>query len=107
MLSFARRSSQVETDVRDAPIKRSGEQVVLVTGGASGIGRELCLAFARNSARIGLIDRDQTKLQTLAGIPRQSGVPCASTYFRRAGSFAEGSAALHPPALPRSAQPDK
>jgi short-subunit dehydrogenase len=74
MLSFARRSSEVETDVRGQP----AEQVVLVTGGASGIGREVCLAFARNGARIGLIDRDQTKLQTLAEILRQSGVPCAT-----------------------------
>jgi short-subunit dehydrogenase len=54
------------------------KQVVLVTGGASGIGRELCLSFARHGASIGLIDRDESKLDTLAGSLRQSGVQCAT-----------------------------
>ncbi len=54
------------------------DQVVLVTGGASGIGRELCLSFARRGAKIGLIDRDEDKLEALAGSLRQSGVSCAT-----------------------------
>jgi short-subunit dehydrogenase len=53
-------------------------QVVLVTGGASGIGRELCLSFARHGSSIGLIDRDRSKLEMLAGSLRQAGVRCAT-----------------------------
>ena len=57
---------------------RFGEQVVLVTGGASGIGRELGLAFARHGAKVGLIDRDQSNLETFANSLRQSGMHCAT-----------------------------
>lgn len=64
--------------MRGTSSKRLGKRVVLVTGGASGIGRELCLAFARHGARIGLIDRDQDKLEALAELLRQSGVICAT-----------------------------
>ncbi len=58
--------------------KRLAGRSVLVTGGASGIGRELCLAFARGGARIGLIDRDQSGLEALAEALRRSGVACAT-----------------------------
>jgi len=64
--------------VRDTSNKRLSEQVVLVTGGASGIGRELCLAFARYGARIGLIDRETSNLEAFAETLRQSGASCAT-----------------------------
>jgi short-subunit dehydrogenase len=64
--------------VRGTSNKRLSEQVVLVTGGASGIGRELCLAFARHGARIGLIDREKSNLEAFAETLRQSGVSCAT-----------------------------
>ena len=40
---------------------RSTEQVVIISGAASGIGLELCRLFARRGASVGLIDRDKTK----------------------------------------------
>ncbi|MGZ5917303.1 MAG: SDR family NAD(P)-dependent oxidoreductase [Methyloceanibacter sp.] len=63
--------------MRGTSNKRLSEQVVLVTGGASGIGRQLCLAFARYGARIGLIDREKSNLEAFAETLRQSGVSCA------------------------------
>ncbi|MGB6949933.1 MAG: SDR family NAD(P)-dependent oxidoreductase [Methyloceanibacter sp.] len=57
---------------------RSSEQVILVTGAASGIGQELCRLFARNGARVGLIDRDEGKLEAFAHELRQAGVHCAT-----------------------------
>ena len=47
---------------------RSSEQVVIISGAASGIGRELCRLFARRGASIGLIDCDKTKLEEFATI---------------------------------------
>jgi 3-oxoacyl-[acyl-carrier protein] reductase len=38
---------------------------VIVTGAASGIGRGICERSSREGARLGLIDRDQTKLEEL------------------------------------------
>ena len=57
---------------------QSTEQVIVVTGAASGIGQELCRLFARRGARIGLLDREQSKLDTFADELRQAGVPCAA-----------------------------
>ncbi len=37
---------------------RSTEQVVIISGAASGIGLELCRLFARRGASVGLMDRD-------------------------------------------------
>jgi short-subunit dehydrogenase len=51
------------------------DQVVVVTGAASGIGQELCRLFARRSAKIGLIDRDKSKLDAFADELRRDGVP--------------------------------
>lgn len=52
------------------------ERVVVVTGAASGIGREICRLFARRGARIGLIDREQAGLDAVADELCQAGVHC-------------------------------
>lgn len=77
MLKLTPHASKAETGAGGTSAKRPREQVILVTGGASGIGRELCLLLARHGARIGLIDRDSGKLEAFAETMRQSGVPCA------------------------------
>lgn len=53
-------------------------QVILITGAASGIGQELCRLFGRRGARIGLVDREKSKLEAFADELRQAGVPCAA-----------------------------
>jgi short-subunit dehydrogenase len=78
MLKLRSRTSRASTDGKAPSAGRFGKRVVLVTGAASGIGRELCLSFARHGAKIGLIDRDESKLQALAASLRQSGVACAT-----------------------------
>ena len=46
---------------------RYGGQVVVVTGGGSGIGRDLALGFARDGARVATLDRDRSAgLETAA-----------------------------------------
>src|SRR5262245_37935644 len=57
---------------------QTGGQVVLVTGAASGIERELCRLFSRRRAKIGLIDCDKSKLEAFADELHQAGVPCAA-----------------------------
>jgi short-subunit dehydrogenase len=56
---------------------QSTEQVVIITGAAGGIGQELCRLFARRGDRIGLVDRDKSKLEAFADELRQAGVRCA------------------------------
>jgi len=57
---------------------QSTEQVIVVTGAASGIGQALCRLFARRGARIGLVDRDTTKLEAFADELRQAGAQCTA-----------------------------
>jgi short-subunit dehydrogenase len=57
---------------------QSDGQVVIVTGAASGIGRELCRLFGRRRAKIGLIDREEGRLDAFAEELRQYGVSCAA-----------------------------
>jgi short-subunit dehydrogenase len=57
---------------------QSGEQVIIVTGAASGIGRELCRLFGRRRAKIGLVDCEKGKLEAFADELRQAAVPCAA-----------------------------
>lgn len=64
--------------MRETSTKRPSERVVLVTGAASGIGQDLCSLFALRGARLGLIDRDQAKLEAFADTLRRAGVPCAA-----------------------------
>ncbi|MCW4031918.1 MAG: SDR family oxidoreductase [Candidatus Bathyarchaeota archaeon] len=44
---------------------RFKNKVVLITGGASGIGRETAIQFAKNGAKIGIFDLDQKKIQSV------------------------------------------
>jgi len=53
-------------------------KVVIVTGAASGIGRELCRLFGRRRAKIGLVDRKKSKLESFADELCQAGVPWAA-----------------------------
>lgn len=57
---------------------RAAQQVVLVTGAASGIGQELCRLFARRGAKIGLIDRNQSQLDAFSLELLHMGVPCTA-----------------------------
>ena len=57
---------------------QSNEQVIVVTGAASGIGKEICRLFARRGAKLGLLDRDQEALDALAAELGQGGVRCVA-----------------------------
>ena len=57
---------------------RSTEQVVIISGAASGIGLELCRLFARRGASVGLIDRDKTELEEFSDKLLRAGARCAS-----------------------------
>ena len=41
-------------------------KVVIVTGGGDGIGRECALAYARDNARVAILDKDLTSAQRTA-----------------------------------------
>jgi len=71
----------LDTDYNLAGVRRRGKfnmqsdsQVVIVTGAASGIGQELCRLFARRGARVGLIDREKSKLDAFADELCQTGI---------------------------------
>jgi NAD(P)-dependent dehydrogenase (short-subunit alcohol dehydrogenase family) len=53
-------------------------KVVVVTGAASGIGAAICRRFAREGARIGLLDMDKTSAQAAAKKFRAIGVEAVS-----------------------------
>jgi NAD(P)-dependent dehydrogenase (short-subunit alcohol dehydrogenase family) len=55
-------------------------KAVLVTGAASGIGRALCLRFARDGARVAALDRDAGGLAALAREIDAAGAPAAATF---------------------------
>lgn len=57
---------------------QSGEQVIIITGAANGIGRELCRLYGRRRAKIGLVDCEKSKLELFADELAQAGVPCAA-----------------------------
>lgn len=60
---------------RDA---RFRDRTVVVTGGAGGIGREVCAGFAREGASVAVVDVDEPAASALAEeIGRTAGVPAA------------------------------
>ena len=52
---------------------RYQDQAVLVTGGASGIGQQVCLAAAREGARVAIGDRDLDRAEQTAATIRATG----------------------------------
>jgi NAD(P)-dependent dehydrogenase (short-subunit alcohol dehydrogenase family) len=50
-----------------------GERVAVVTGGASGIGRALCLGLARKGARVVVADVDESGMDGTAAAVKQAG----------------------------------
>lgn len=54
-----------------------GDRPVLVTGGASNIGRAVVLAFAAEGARVAILDRDEAQAERTAAAARAVGAPAA------------------------------
>jgi short-subunit dehydrogenase len=54
------------------------QQVVVVTGAANGIGRALCRKIGRAGGRLGMIDCDVARLQTLCVELKSANVTCCS-----------------------------
>ena len=81
----------------DAQTHRFAGRIALVTGAASGLGREVALRLAAEGARIILMDRDAQGLAaTAAGCP---GSVCVAGDVSRAADVARAAAALSPVTL--------
>ncbi len=48
-------------------------KIALITGGGSGMGREACVVFAREGARIAALDVDATAIETTGAMVREAG----------------------------------
>jgi short chain dehydrogenase len=77
-MRFSLESRICRSETTRQSLMQSDGQVVIVTGAASGIGRELCRLFGRRRAKIGLIDREKGRLDAFAEELRESGVSCAA-----------------------------
>lgn len=80
------------------------DRIILVTGASDGIGREAALTYARYSASVILLGRNDDKLRTVAQeIEREGGIPlaglpstCSPVRPRRASSWRSRSACTIP-----------
>ncbi len=80
------------------------DRIILVTGASDGIGREAALTYARYSASVILLGRNDDKLRTVAQeIEREGGIPlaglpstCSPVRPRRASNWRSRSVALSP-----------
>ena len=67
------------------------DRIILVTGASDGIGREAALTYARYSASVILLGRNDDKLRTVAQeIEREGGIPPSLVYPRPAHLYAPG-----------------
>jgi 3-oxoacyl-[acyl-carrier protein] reductase len=58
--------------------KRFADRVVVITGAGGGLGRAASLAFAREGAKLVLVDIDEKLMEETAAQLRQSGTPCST-----------------------------
>jgi 3-oxoacyl-[acyl-carrier protein] reductase len=56
----------------------AGTSLAVVTGGARGIGRAICLALARDGADVAVVDRDVAGAEETAGLVRAAGRAAAA-----------------------------
>ena len=54
------------------------DQVVIITGGAGGIGSRMAQTFADQGAKVVIAGRDQTKLDNIAGGIENDGNTCVA-----------------------------
>jgi NAD(P)-dependent dehydrogenase (short-subunit alcohol dehydrogenase family) len=59
-------------------------RVILITGGASGLGRELALQLAHEGARIGTVDWNASMLESLGEVLPDGAMACADVTDRKA-----------------------
>ncbi len=74
-------------------MNRVKDKVIIVTGGASGIGRETAIALAKEGGNIALFDMNQEKLNEAAEIVTVYGVKCKG-YIVDVSSFEQVSQAV-------------
>jgi NAD(P)-dependent dehydrogenase (short-subunit alcohol dehydrogenase family) len=67
MVRFAKFSAPLYHALRENTVQNFQDQVVIITGASSGIGRETALAFATAGARVVAAARREALLQELAG----------------------------------------
>jgi len=77
----ARGSSETATAAPAPGLGALGQQVAIVTGGASGIGAEIVRALCAQGATVAIIDRDQAPLHEMAAHLLAAGHRCSEHVF--------------------------